>query len=89
MQAIEEAIERKLPRVEAGAQGEHKIQRGYLPSSTYSSHYIRDPQLRGAIEHYLQRERRDMEYTMEALTLEASPYKSSMDGSRTSMDKQR
>jgi len=34
-QAIEEAIERKLPRVEAGAQGEHKMQRGYLPNYTY------------------------------------------------------
>jgi predicted N-acyltransferase len=40
-----------LPRVEAGAQGEHKIQRGYLPSLTHSSHYIRDPDFRGAVSH--------------------------------------
>ena len=46
LQALEEAIARKLPRVEAGAQGEHKLQRGYLPSLTFSSHYIRDPTLK-------------------------------------------
>ena len=37
--------------MEAGAQGEHKIQRGYLPSLTHSSHYIRDPDFRGAVSH--------------------------------------
>ena len=47
-QAIEAAIERGLSRVEAGAQGEHKIQRGYLPSLTYSSHYIRDGRVSAA-----------------------------------------
>jgi uncharacterized protein len=40
-QAIEEAIGRRLPRVESGAQGEHKLQQGYLPQLTYSSHYSR------------------------------------------------
>lgn len=45
-QAIECAIEKGLERVEAGAQGEHKIQRGYLPQLTYSSHMIVDPGLR-------------------------------------------
>jgi Peptidogalycan biosysnthesis/recognition len=50
-QALEAAIEMGLPRVEAGAQGEHKIQRGYLPSLTHSSHYIRDPDFRGAVSH--------------------------------------
>ncbi|KAK9837165.1 hypothetical protein WJX81_007626 [Elliptochloris bilobata] len=56
-QALDAAIQLKLPRVEAGAQGEHKIQRGYLPSKTYSSHYIRDPMLRGAVANFLRRER--------------------------------
>jgi predicted N-acyltransferase len=56
-QAIDYAIANKLPRVEAGAQGEHKIARGYLPTTTYSAHYIADPALRRAIADYLARER--------------------------------
>jgi predicted N-acyltransferase len=56
VQAIEEAIARKLPRVEAGAQGEHKLQRGYLPNYTYSAHYITDPMLRSAVGRFLERE---------------------------------
>jgi uncharacterized protein len=56
-QAIQYAIEHKLARVEAGAQGEHKVARGYLPTTTYSAHYIDDPALRRAIEDFLKRER--------------------------------
>jgi predicted N-acyltransferase len=56
-QAIEFAIARKLARVEAGAQGEHKLARGYLPSTTYSAHYIADAGLRRAVADYLVRER--------------------------------
>jgi predicted N-acyltransferase len=56
-QAIQYAIEHKLDRVEAGAQGEHKISRGYLPTTTYSAHYIVDPGLRRAIEDFLKHER--------------------------------
>jgi uncharacterized protein len=56
-QAIEYAIAHKMSRVEAGAQGEHKIARGYLPTTTYSAHYIADPALRRAIADYLVRER--------------------------------
>jgi predicted N-acyltransferase len=56
-QAIDYAIARKLERVEAGAQGEHKIARGYMPTTTYSAHYIADPALRRAIADYLKRER--------------------------------
>jgi uncharacterized protein len=48
-QAIQYAIEHKLARVEAGAQGEHKISRGYLPTTTYSAHYILDPALRAYV----------------------------------------
>jgi uncharacterized protein len=56
-QAIQYAIEHRLARVEAGAQGEHKISRGYLPTTTYSAHYIVDPGLRRAIEDFLKHER--------------------------------
>ena len=56
-QAIDYAIAHKLPFVEAGAQGEHKISRGYMPTTTYSAHYIADPGLRRAIADYLVRER--------------------------------
>src|SRR6516165_4759463 len=56
-QAIEFAIKHGLKTVEAGAQGEHKIARGYLPQMTYSAHYIADPGLRRAIADYLKRER--------------------------------
>jgi predicted N-acyltransferase len=62
-QAIDFAIRRGLKKVEAGAQGEHKIARGYLPQTTYSAHYIVDRGLRGAIADYLTRER---EYIAEA-----------------------
>ena len=56
-QAIQYAIEHGLTRVEAGAQGEHKVSRGYLPTTTYSAHYIVDPALRRAIEDFLKHER--------------------------------
>jgi predicted N-acyltransferase len=56
-QAIDFAIKRGLKTVEAGAQGEHKIARGYLPQTTYSAHYIADSGLRHAISDYLKRER--------------------------------
>jgi hypothetical protein len=56
-QAIEFAIRRGLKKVEAGAQGEHKLLRGYLPVATYSAHYIAHPGLRRAVDDYLVRER--------------------------------
>lgn len=56
-QAIDFAIEKGLKRVEAGAQGEHKLARGYMPTTTWSAHYIADPYLRQAIAHYLENER--------------------------------
>ena len=55
--AIEWAIDHGLKSVQAGAQGEHKIARGYLPATTYSAHYIDDPGLRRAIGDFLERER--------------------------------
>lgn len=59
-QAIEFAISRGLGTVEAGAQGEHKLARGYLPVTTRSAHYIADPGLRAAVANYLASERRYM-----------------------------
>ncbi len=56
-QAIDYAIAHGLARVEAGAQGGHKLARGYLPAETYSAHYIADPGLRRAVADYLARER--------------------------------
>jgi predicted N-acyltransferase len=74
-QAIEWAIERGLARVEAGAQGEHKIARGYLPSPVYSAHYIADPALRGPVEAFVERERAGVEAEMEWLAEEYSPFR--------------
>ena len=72
--AIDFAIERGLARVEAGAQGEHKIQRGYLPVETYSAHLIRDRGLREAVDQFLDQERTMIEYERAALA-EHSPFR--------------
>jgi predicted N-acyltransferase len=66
-QAIEYAIEKKLARVEAGAQGPHKLARGYVPVPTYSAHYIVNPGLRHAVAEYLERERAFVEADSEDL----------------------
>ena len=66
-QAIEFAIERGLARVEAGAQGPHKLQRGYEPVPTYSAHWIRDAGFRAAVERFLAQERAEMACEMEQL----------------------
>ena len=60
-QAIDFAIERKLKVVEAGAQGEHKLARGYMPVTTHSAHYIAHAGLRRAVADYLERERQEVE----------------------------
>lgn len=73
-QAIDFALAHGLKRVEAGAQGEHKLARGYLPVTTHSAHYIAHPGLRRAIEDYLARERQEVAYVSEYLT-EHSPFK--------------
>ncbi|MGE0768853.1 MAG: GNAT family N-acetyltransferase [Hyphomicrobiaceae bacterium] len=73
-QAIEHAIERGLPRVEAGAQGEHKLARGYMPTPTYSVHWIADAGFRKAVARYLDDERRYMAQEREALA-SYGPYK--------------
>ena len=72
--AIDWAIEHKLPRVEAGAQGRHKIQRGYLPKPTFSAHWIAHAGLRRAIANFVEDERRGIRAEMAALS-EQSPFR--------------
>ena len=67
-QAIDWAIANGLQRVEAGAQGEHKLARGYLPVETHSLHWIADPSFRTAVDRYLQAERRALGEEIEVLT---------------------
>jgi predicted N-acyltransferase len=72
--AIEFAIERGLKRVEAGAQGEHKILRGYLPVETYSAHWITDPGFREAVAEFVARERRSIRHEIRSLE-DLSPFR--------------
>lgn len=73
-QAIEQAIAMGLKRVEAGAQGEHKLARGYLPTQTHSLHWIGDPGFADAVKRYLQAERAAVEEEIEILT-DYGPFK--------------
>ena len=72
--AIEFAIANGLKRVEAGAQGEHKIQRGYTPSLTHSAHWIENPSFRASVAAFLEQERTAIQQEAQALTA-LSPYK--------------
>jgi predicted N-acyltransferase len=72
--SIDWAIEHGLSRVEAGTQGEHKIQRGYLPVTTYSAHLLPDPNFRDAVARFLEKERLHEENLRRAMA-EAGPYK--------------
>jgi len=74
-QAIEHAIRLGLPSVEAGAQGQHKIARGYLPAAVYSAHWIADPALRSPVARFLEQERAAVQDEMEWLEEEYSPFK--------------
>ncbi|MBW4709456.1 GNAT family N-acetyltransferase [Roseobacter sp. YSTF-M11] len=73
-QAIDIAISKGLARVEAGAQGEHKLARGYLPTPTWSLHWINDPGFADAIGSYLEAERNAVDEEIEVLT-EYGPFK--------------
>jgi uncharacterized protein len=73
-QAIDYAIAHGLRRVEAGAQGEHKLARGYLPHTTYSAHFIANPALRRAVADYLSRERAYVQAAAEELAA-AAPFR--------------
>jgi len=73
-QAIDYAIAHGLARVEAGAQGEHKLSRGYRPVPTYSAHYLADPALRRAVADFLTAERRAVAHEIAVLG-EMSPFR--------------
>ncbi len=73
-QAIDFAIARGLNKVEAGAQGTHKLLRGYMPEETYSAHYIVHPGLAGAVDNYLARERDAIRENIDELTAQG-PFK--------------
>jgi uncharacterized protein len=73
-QAIEAAIERGLSRVEAGAQGPHKLSRGYAPVPTFSAHFIPDPDFRRAVAEFLAAERRAVANEIGALA-EMTPFR--------------
>ncbi|PON65465.1 Peptidogalycan biosysnthesis/recognition [Trema orientale] len=73
-QAMEAAIELNLKTVEAGAQGEHKIQRGYLPVATYSCHYLMDEGFKRAIQDFLYRESAQVKLVMKLLH-DSGPFK--------------
>lgn len=77
-QAIEYAITHGLARVEAGAQGPHKVQRGYLPVETYSVHHIRSKGLRDAVAAFVDQEQRAVRQEMQMVVDEYSPYKQSL-----------
>ena len=84
-QAIDFALSRGLTRVEAGAQGTHKLARGYMPQTTYSAHYIADPSFRRAVDAYLVQERRDIAYQGEALA-ERAPFRRGEDACEASRE---
>jgi uncharacterized protein len=73
-QAIEAAIARGLSRVEAGAQGAHKLARGYAPIPTYSAHFLPDPSFRRAVADFLEREREAVAREIDALA-EMTPFR--------------
>ena len=74
MKLIAPAIQHKLKRIEAGAGGQHKVLRGYMPTTTYSAHYIRDPALRRAIADYLTHERAHVAAEIEE-SAEVAPFR--------------
>jgi len=77
-QAIDFAIRRGLTRVEAGAQGAHKLARGYLPQKTYSLHYLAHPGLQRAVANYLEAERLGVDEEQQALAAH-SPFRQEQD----------
>jgi uncharacterized protein len=77
--AIDYAIEHGLARVEAGAQGEHKVQRGYLPQPTWSAHWIASSELRRAVQRFLAAEGPSVEATIRALCAD-SPFRHGENG---------
>jgi hypothetical protein len=75
---IERAIDRKLPLFEAGAQGEHKLLRGFAPSKTYSAHWIRHAGLAAAIDDFTSREAAALELELAEIA-KYGPYRDGSD----------
>ena len=73
-QAIEYAIENKIQIVEAGAQGHHKIQRGYVATSTYSAHYIQNDSFDKAVRGFVEMEANEINKQIEIINQQGSPY---------------
>lgn len=73
-QGLDYCIEHQLSNFEPGAQGEHKISRGFLPTATWSAHWIAHPEFADAINQFVERERGGMEHYIESL-MDHSPYK--------------
>lgn len=86
-QAIDHAIETGLARVEAGAQGEHKLARGYSPALTVSAHWIAHPGFRQAVASYLERERPAVLESMSELT-SYTPFRRTLDGGEQAVDEE-
>ena len=73
-QAIEYAIENKIQIVEAGAQGHHKIQRGYIATSTYSAHYIQNDSFDKAVRSFVEMEANEINKQIDIINQQGSPY---------------
>ena len=73
-QAIEFCIEQKIATFEGGAQGEHKIARGFLPETTWSAHWLAHPEFSRAVEDFLQREAKGMSQYVDELN-DSNPFK--------------
>lgn len=73
-QAIEYCIEQRLAIFEGGAQGEHKLARGFLPARTWSAHWLRHPQFADAVDRFLEREKQGIAHYIDELT-EHSPFR--------------
>ncbi|MFA5241050.1 MAG: GNAT family N-acetyltransferase [Sulfuricella sp.] len=78
-QAIEFCIENRIPVFEGGAQGEHKLSRGFLPETTWSAHWLAHPRFAQAVDDFLKRETRGMNFYMDELN-ERSPFKQAEKG---------
>jgi len=74
-QAIDYAISHGMTRVEAGAQGFHKVQRGYMPVKTHSAHWIAHPGFRDAVARFLTAEERGVEAEANQISMAATPFK--------------
>ena len=73
-QAIEYAIDNNIKKVEAGAQGHHKIQRGYVAESTYSRHLIQNESFAKAVRNFVQLETKEIDKQIQLINEQSSPY---------------